>query len=126
MPLEHVRRKSPMAASACTTVHHLLLLSAHVAILLILFEPYLIAGKAGTLGTYLVGKSWGFARFIGDFSALSLIIVHLLLWVHESTFPAELKSKLFFTLYGWTAMLIFWAIRSQMKIKSATHEEVKV
>lgn len=114
-----------MDESASTTVHHFFLLCLQIAILLSLSGPYLAARRAERLSEYIAGKSWGFGRFLGDFAALCLFVVHLFIWTQESTAPSELAPKIVFAFYCWTATLAVWAIYSHKKIKTTPEQRIE-
>lgn len=103
--------KESMDESAGTTVHHLFLLCLQIACLFSLASPYMEAFRAGRWNEYIMDKSWGFGRFVGDFSAVVLFIFHLFTW-------AQPVPQLLFLFYGWTATLCLWAIYRSKQTKN--------
>lgn len=80
-----------------------------------LARPYWEAFKAKRWNDYIMDKSWGFGRFLGDFFTISVFLFHLFTW-------AQPGSQLIFLFYGWTVIIGLWAIYRYKKIKNTVQE----
>jgi len=104
---------------ANATLHHFFLLGLQTACLSSLAQPYWGAVIAGRWNDYIMDKSWGFGRFLGDSCAATVYVLHLYTWAQSGPQPI-------FLFYSWTVMLAIWTIYRHKQIKSTSQENAEV
>jgi hypothetical protein len=112
-----------MVESIGTAVLHFILLSIHIACLDSLAHPYLKAYKAKRLGEYLTAPPLRPGQGVGNFGAVSLFLVHPLVWAKPGPSPS---SQIFGLFSGWTVMLVLWTIYMRKQVTNEDQEKPEV